>query len=126
MDKYTDKAEKRLNFDKALYTKVVWAGRRRYYFDILATRGGDKYISITESKKRAEGDERPQFNNQKIFLFKEDFTKFSDALNDVLQQLDQTAPVSNPVDLNQLAIEEEIEAKEESLYNADDVDFDSL
>lgn len=87
MDKIYEVTEKRAGFDKALYTKIVWAGRRRYFFDILSTRAGDRYISITESRKKQDQNGEIQFENQKLFLFKEDFEKFADALGDVLNQL---------------------------------------
>ncbi|MEG1635551.1 MAG: DUF3276 family protein [Rikenellaceae bacterium] len=87
MEKIYDVTEKKVTFDKALYTKIVWAGRRRYFFDILSTRAGDKYISITESRKKQDQNGGIQFENQKLFIFKEDFEKFTDALTDVLEQL---------------------------------------
>ena len=126
MENFNDKTEKKRNFDKALYTKVVWAGRRRYYFDILATRGGDKYISITESKKRTENDEKPQFDNQKIFLFKEDFGKFHAALEDVLEQLGGVDNICDFKPEDKMALVQEELPAEEKLYSADDIDFDSL
>ncbi|MEG1649956.1 MAG: DUF3276 family protein, partial [Rikenellaceae bacterium] len=67
MEKIYDATEKKVTFDKALYTKIVWAGRRRYFFDILSTRAGDKYISITESRKKQDQNGGVQFENQKLF-----------------------------------------------------------
>lgn len=71
-------------YDKPAYTKVVWAGKRRYFFDVLSTRAGEKYISITESRKKTDSNGQFYFDNQKLFLFKEDFEKFSSALTDMI------------------------------------------
>ena len=63
-----------------IFSKKVWAGRRRTYFiDVRPTRSNDYYLTITESKKRFDGD---GYERHKIFLYKEDFNKFVDALNE--------------------------------------------
>lgn len=58
-----------------VFTKKVRAGKRTYFFDVKATRSGDYYITITESKKRLEDG---MFVKHKIFLYKEDFEKFAE------------------------------------------------
>ena len=74
--------------DKDLvFSEVVKAGKRIYYFDVKQSRNGDKYIAITESKKINEGTpENPRFvfQKHKLFLYKEDYEKFVDALNRTL------------------------------------------
>lgn len=74
--------------DKDLvYSEGVKAGKRIYYFDVKQSRNGDKYIAITESKKINEGTmENPHFTFQKhkLFLYKEDYEKFMDALSRTL------------------------------------------
>lgn len=68
-----------------LFTRSVKAGRRIYYFDVKESRNGDKYISITESKKIVDSpDEHPHFEKHKLFLYKEDFDKFTNALDAVV------------------------------------------
>lgn len=71
-----------------VYSEGVKAGKRIYYFDVKQSRNGDKYIAITESKKINEGTpENPRFSFQKhkLFLYKEDYEKFMDALNRTLE-----------------------------------------
>ena len=63
------------------YSKKIRAGKRTYFFDVKSTRGNDFYITITESKKRPEDG---QYVKHKIFLYKEDFNKFMDALNETV------------------------------------------
>ena len=69
----------------AIFSKRIRAGKRTYYFDVKATRGNDFYITITESKRKpGESEDRPFFEKHKIFLYKEDFEKFTDGLNEAL------------------------------------------
>ena len=68
-----------------LFSRTVKAGHRIYYVDVKQNRRGEMYLSITESKKMLSGpQDMPQvnFEKHKIFLFKEDFGKFQEALND--------------------------------------------
>lgn len=68
-----------------IYSKRLRAGRRRtYFFDIRQTRSSDYYLTITESKKKFEGD---GYERHKIFLYKEDFNKFIEALNDTVDHV---------------------------------------
>jgi len=63
-----------------IFSKVVRAGKRTYFFDVKATRKDDYYLTITESKKIFDNDGRFHFEKHKLFLYKEDFTKFEDGL----------------------------------------------
>lgn len=68
------------DFDKRdneeIYSKKVRAGKRTYFFDVKSTKANDYFITITESKKRFEDG---TFVKHKIFLYKEDFNKFTEA-----------------------------------------------
>ena len=66
-----------------LYSERVRAGKRTYFFDVRSTRGGDYYITITESKK-VFNDDGFYYQKHKIFLYKEDFNKFQNAMNSTL------------------------------------------
>jgi hypothetical protein len=69
-----------------IFSKAIKAGRRMYFFDIKSTRENDLYLTITESKKKFEGNEgKFHFEKHKIFLYKEDFEKFSEALNAMIE-----------------------------------------
>ena len=65
-----------------IYSQRINAGKRTYFFDVKATRGQDYYLTITESKRRQNGDDSVSYEKHKIFLYKEDFMKFVDALQD--------------------------------------------
>lgn len=63
---------------ESIFSKRVKAGKRRtYFFDVKSTRGNDYFITITESKKRFEDD---GYDRHKMFIYKEDFNKFAEAL----------------------------------------------
>jgi len=67
-----------------IYTKIVRAGKRTYFFDVKATRKDDYYLTITESKKRTGKEGKTFYEKHKIFLYKEDFEKFAEGLKDVV------------------------------------------
>lgn len=66
-----------------IFSKVLRAGRRTYFFDVRATKADDYYITITESKKFTEEDGSFHFKKHKIYLYKEDFAAFSEILNEM-------------------------------------------
>ena len=72
------------NVKEEIYTKVVRAGKRTYFFDVKATRREDYYLTITESKKRLGNEGKIFYEKHKIFLYKEDFEKFTDGLKDAV------------------------------------------
>lgn len=63
-----------------IYSQRVRAGKRTYFFDVKSTRSNDYYLTITESKRRYK-DDGYYYEKHKIFLYKEDFNKFIEALN---------------------------------------------
>ena len=67
-----------------IFTKVVRAGKRTYFFDVKATRNEDYYLTITESKKRPGREGKFFYEKHKIFLYKEDFEKFAEGLKDAV------------------------------------------
>ncbi len=66
-----------------IFSKVLRAGRRTYFFDVRATKADDYYITITESKKFTEEDGSFHFKKHKIYLYKEDFNDFTEILNEM-------------------------------------------
>ena len=68
-----------------VYSKPVRAGKRTYFFDVKSTKGGnDFFLTITESKRRNNPDGTFAYDKHKIFLYKEDFFKFRDGLEEVI------------------------------------------
>jgi len=66
-----------------IFSKVLRAGRRTYFFDVRSTKAGDYYLTLTESKKFTNDDGSFHYKKHKIFLYKEDFNEFSEILNEM-------------------------------------------
>jgi len=66
-----------------IYSKVLRAGRRTYFFDVRATKAGDYYLTITESKKFTNEDGSFHYKKHKIYLYKEDFSEFTTILKEM-------------------------------------------
>lgn len=71
-----------------VYSKPVRAGKRTYFFDVKATKGrNDFFLTITESKRRVEPNGRFSYDKHKIFLYKEDFEKFAEGLQEAIDYI---------------------------------------
>ncbi len=82
-----------------VYSNAIKAGRRIYYLDVKKSRNEDLYLAITESKKKSNGNDENSpvsFEKHKIFLYKEDFDKFVEGLEDVIGFIkrEQGEPIS--------------------------------
>ena len=75
--------EKEMLDKEDIFSKVLRAGRRTYFFDVRATKADDYYITITESKKFTEEDGSYHFKKHKIYLYKEDFAAFQEILEEM-------------------------------------------
>jgi hypothetical protein len=98
-----------------VFSKPVRAGKRTYFFDVKATKGNDYYLTVTESKRRVDKDGRFVYDKHKIFLYKEDFEKFTEGLEEVIRFIKEKCPVTERV---------YTENPEEKSFS--DVDFDQL
>ncbi len=76
-----------------IFSKSVRAGKRTYFFDVKSTKGGkDLYVTITESRRRPETDGSFSFDKHTVFLYKEDFDKFTEGLEEVLKYIRERCP----------------------------------
>ncbi|MGS2762027.1 PUR family DNA/RNA-binding protein [Sinomicrobium sp. M5D2P9] len=76
-------SEKDLLEKDEIFSKVLRAGRRTYFFDVRETKAGDYYLTITESKKFTHDDGSFHYKKHKIYLYKEDFDAFRDILGEM-------------------------------------------
>ena len=98
-----------------VFSKAVRAGKRTYFFDVKATRAEDYYLTITESKRRFNNDNQKfYFEKHKLFLYKEDFQKFSDGLEEAISKI------------KELKSEQGEEIVEKVATEFSDVNFDDL
>ena len=70
-----------------IYSKVLRAGRRTYFFDVRETKASDYYLTITESKKVTNDDGTFYFKKHKIYIYKEDFNNFTSMLNETISYI---------------------------------------
>jgi len=81
------------NTREDIYSKAVRAGKRTYFFDVKATRNEEFYLTITESKKRFNQQTgKFFFEKHKIFLYREDFDKFEEALKEAFSAIVEAQP----------------------------------
>jgi hypothetical protein len=102
-----DRFENDSKFREEIYSKAVRAGKRTYFFDVKSTRRDELYLTITESKKRFEQDGNFHFEKHKIFLYKEDFDKFIEGLQEVITFIDQNQSDDSDDEYNNIVIAEE-------------------
>ena len=88
-----------------IFSKVVRAGKRTYFLDVKATRRNDYYLTITESKKKFNRDGRHYFEKHKIFLYKEDFDKFTENLQEVIDFIKTNLPEQEPLETVEVGTE---------------------
>ncbi|MBT3561743.1 MAG: PUR family DNA/RNA-binding protein [Flavobacteriaceae bacterium] len=128
--------EKKYNAADDIYSKILRAGRRTYFFDVRSTKAGDYYLTISESKKFTNEDGSFYFKKHKIYLYKEDFQGFSDLLNEMTQYIldEKGLEVISEIHQKDFQKEEhsdpknEVEKSEKEIEkeNFTDVDFDDI
>ena len=74
-------SEKEYIEQEEIFSQVLRAGRRTYFFDVRSTKAGDYYLTVTESKKFTHDDGSFHYKKHKIYLYKEDFTEFNEMLS---------------------------------------------
>ena len=128
--------EKKYNAADDIYSKILRAGRRTYFFDVRSTKAGDYYLTISESKKFTNEDGSFYFKKHKIYLYKEDFQGFSDLLNEMTKYIldEKGLEVISEIHQKDFQKEEhsnpknEVEKSEKEIEkeNFTDVDFDDI
>ena len=92
------------NDREEIFSKKVKAGKRTYFFDVKATRSNDYYLTITESKRKVK-DDGFFYEKHKIFLYKEDFAKFVEALQESVDHVKND--LMSDFDFSQFEVEAE-------------------
>lgn len=104
-----------------IFSKVVRAGRRTYFFDVKATRNDDYYLTLTESKKNSQDDGSVQYEKHKIFLYKEDFDKFAEGLSEAISYIKE----KKGVDIAEASTNEQSQSESDDEYTSD-ISFEDL
>jgi hypothetical protein len=129
------------NYRDDVFSREVRAGKRKYFFDVKTTRGNDLFMTITESKRSGFSDSgQASYEKHKIFLYKEDFDKFIEGLEDTInhiRQLQDTGDFrssefetseneNSEASREQIAPAAESSSEEPTSSSSSDISFDDL
>ncbi|MFD2727447.1 PUR family DNA/RNA-binding protein [Hyunsoonleella rubra] len=118
-----------------IFSKVLRAGRRTYFFDVRATKAEDYYLTITESKKFTNDDGSYHYKKHKIYIYKEDFAEFREILAEMTDYIirekgDEVISERHQKDFKKeyetSATETTEEEEVKSTESFTDVDFDDI
>ncbi len=121
--------DKDLMDQEEIFSKVLRAGRRTYFFDVRSTKAGDYYLTITESKKFTHDDGSFHYKKHKIYLYKEDFQAFRENMEEMMDYIiaEKGQEVISERHQKDFKKEEDDSPKEDKpLENFTDVDFDDI
>jgi hypothetical protein len=110
-----------------IFSQILRAGRRTYFFDVRATKADDYYLTVTESKKFTHDDGTFRFQKHKIYLYKEDFSDFHEMLKKatdyiITEKGDEVISERHQKDFKK----EEIKEESNSTESFTDVSFDDI
>lgn len=126
VDKKEESKKTESKFRQEIHSKIIRAGKRTYFFDVKSTRNDEYYLTITESKKRYGENGKFTYEKHKVFLYQEDFEKFLDSLNEVVDYIHQNQPEgvldnSEEVSEEETVLEEKVPAKDYTNVDFDDI-----
>ena len=112
-------------FRQEIYSKVIRAGKRTYFFDVKSTRNDEYYLTLTESKKKFSENGKFHYEKHKVFLYQEDFERFMESLEDVMQFIHENQPEIEMPEPKPKPEEVPVESKGEG-KDFTDVDFEDI
>ncbi|MGB5378341.1 PUR family DNA/RNA-binding protein [Muriicola sp.] len=121
--------DKDLMDQEDIFSKVLRAGRRTYFFDVRSTKAGDYYLTVTESKKFTHDDGSFHYKKHKIYLYKEDFQAFRENMEEMMDYIisEKGQEVISERHQKDFKKEEDDTATtEKPLDSFTDVDFDDI
>ena len=117
------------NSREEIFSKAIRAGKRTYFFDVKSTKRNEYYLTITESKKRFDREGNFHFEKHKIFLYKEDFEKFIDGLQEVIDYINENQLYDESAGADfvlEVGMNEEVDTEVISETDYTNIDFDDL
>lgn len=103
MEDLKKKSSADMSDKEIVFSKSIKAGKRIYYLDVKKNRKDEMFLAITESKKVVNGegeDAQVSFEKHKIFLYREDFEKFMNGLNEAITFINQKEMMEVISDMN--------------------------
>ncbi|MEM0933738.1 MAG: PUR family DNA/RNA-binding protein [Bacteroidota bacterium] len=122
-------SDKEIMDQEEIYSKVLRAGRRTYFFDVRSTKAGDYYLTITESKKFTHDDGSFHYKKHKIYLYKEDFMAFKDIMEEMMDYIIEEKGLEVISERHKKDFKREEDTSEKNgttTENFTDVDFDDI
>jgi hypothetical protein len=95
MEDETRKNDLEKKNNEIVYSRAIKAGKRIYYLDVKKNKSDNLFLAITESKKKVTGqdeDAQVSYEKHKIFLYRQDFEKFLEGLEDVIGFIKRLQP----------------------------------
>ncbi len=134
MESVDNKEEKKKPEDNSkpgIFSKTIRAGKRTYFFDVKSTRNDEYYLTITESKRKFLDNGNFRYEKHKLFLYPEDFEKFSESLEEIIQYIHKNQPELKSETSEEVFKEEteEVTVEVESELtgkNFSDIDFEDI
>jgi hypothetical protein len=119
------------NSKQGIFSKTIRAGKRTYFFDVKSTRKDEYYLTITESKRKFLDNGNFRYEKHKLFLYPEDFEKFADSLEEIIQYIHENQPELKSEASEEVAKKETEEATvtvESEIAGKDfsDIDFEDI
>ena len=96
MNNKEERKDSQERYKQEIHSKVIRAGKRTYFFDVKSTRNNEYYLTITESKKIFSDNGKFHYEKHKVFLYQEDFEKFSESLEEVFNFIADNQPEIEP------------------------------
>jgi len=123
--------DKEYTEQEEIFSQVLRAGRRTYFFDVRATKAEDFYLTITESKKFTHDDGSFHYKKHKIYLYKEDFKEFNTMLNQATQYIidnkgEEVISERHQKDFKKEDVQNIIDKKTASTESFTDVNFEDI
>lgn len=114
-----------------IFSKVLRAGRRTYFFDVRSTKAGDYYLTITESKKFTNDDGSFHYKKHKIYLYKEDFSEFNEILAEMTDYIinekgEEVISERHQKDFKREEYDAPSESPEKSTESFTDINFEDI
>jgi hypothetical protein len=120
------------NSRQEIFSKTIRAGKRTYFFDVKSTRNEEYYLTITESKRKFLDNGNFRYEKHKLFLYPEDFEKFTSSLDEIIQYIHENQPELKPEvseeDIKKETEEVPVDVESAELEGKDfsDVDFEDI
>ena len=126
VDSKEEKKDSQERYRQEIHSNVIRAGKRTYFFDVKSTRNNEYYLTITESKKKFTDKGKFHYEKHKVFLYQEDFEKFKNSLEEVIDFIHENQPEIEPRENQKKEDKKEVPVESGSTDDFSDLDFEDI